>query len=131
MDLLQMVLQGTHSGKDSAAKSAVKRLEFHVNALRVVLQVRYRLESLATVIVGALIGAHTALNVSQHVAFQVLLLFENLVTSFECAGEPPNVALQVPVELAFADELLVGALGALELQLLAHERRLAIAHGTR
>ena len=52
---------------------------------------------------------------SQHVAFQVLLLLERLLTAGRCAWESSTVALEVPVELALADKLLVEADMALKL----------------
>lgn len=71
----------------------------------------------------------------QHVAFQVLLLLERLLTARCCAWESSTVALEVPVQFASADELLVHTDRALELQLLtqkvrARGRRLSGCRGT-
>ena len=51
----------------------------------------------------------------QHMAFQVLFLFKGLVTAWRCALESSTMALEVPVQLALADKLLVDADRALEL----------------
>ena len=51
----------------------------------------------------------------QHMAFQVLFLFERLVTAGRCALKSSSMALEVPVELTLADELLIDTDGALEL----------------
>ena len=45
----------------------------------------------------------------------MLLLLERFVAAFKGALELSLVALEVPVQLALADELLVGAYGTLEL----------------
>lgn len=121
MKLLQVVLQRAHPREVPAAERAVKWLQLHVDALGVVFQVRDGLESLAAVLVGAFVRADAALDMGQHVALQVLLLLEGFFAALVGAREPPVVALQVPVELTLADELLVWAPWALELQLLARE----------
>ena len=115
MQVLQMVLERALSGECTATEGAFKGLQSHVHALSVVLQVRDRLESLSAVSVGATIGTNSALDVRQHVAFQVLLLLERFVAAGRRALEPAAVALQVPVQLALADELLVDTDVALEL----------------
>ena len=51
----------------------------------------------------------------QKMILQVLLLLERLVTTFKSAHELALMALEVPVKLALADELLVGANRTLEL----------------
>ena len=51
----------------------------------------------------------------QHMAFQVLFLFEGLVTAGRSALESSSMALEVPVELILADELLIDTDRALEL----------------
>ena len=45
----------------------------------------------------------------------MLLLLERLVAPLEGALELALVALEVPVQLALTDELLIGAYGTLEL----------------
>ena len=51
----------------------------------------------------------------QHMAFQVLFLLKGLITAGSCALESSTMALEVPVQLALADELLVDTDMALEL----------------
>ena len=120
---LEVVLETALAREGAAAEDALERLEAHVHTLRVVLQVRDRLEGLATVGVGAPVWPDAALDVGEHVAFQVLLLLEGLLAARRCAGEPATVALEMPVQFAPADELLVHADGALELQFLAQKVR--------
>ena len=55
----------------------------------------------------------------QHVALKVLLLLKGLFALYQWAYESPIVTLEMPVQLAFADELLVIADMALELYLLS------------
>ena len=43
----------------------------------------------------------------QHVTLKMLLLFEGLVAVLHGAIEPSIVTLEVPIQLALADELLV------------------------
>lgn len=109
-----MVLEAGIAAKQALAEGALERLEFHVDALRVVFQVRNRFECFSTV--GMLAAERTdAFSMGQKMVFQVLLLLERLVAAVLSALELALVALQVPVQLALANELLVEADWALEL----------------
>ena len=83
-------------------------------ALRVIFQVRDRLEGLAAVWILASKGTD-AVGVSKQMVLEMLLLLERLVAPLVGAFELPLVALEVPIELTLADKLLVRTFGALEL----------------
>ena len=113
MDGLDVVLKTGVAGEQALAEDAFKGFELHVDALRVILEVRNRLESLVTIAVLAAEGSYTFF-VGQQMVLKVLLLLERLVAAFKGALKLALVALEVPVQLALADELLVQADWALE-----------------
>ena len=85
-----------------------------MNALSVILEVGYGLEGLPTVGIVTTERAYT-ISVRQEVILQVLFLFERLVAACVRALKLPLVTLKMPIKLALAYELLVGANWALKL----------------
>ena len=113
MDGPDVELEAGVAREQALAEDALEGLKLHVDALRVVLQVRDRFEGLFAAAVSAAEGPH-ALRVGDQVVLEVLLLLEGLVTALEGALELALVALEVPVQLALADELAIQADGTLE-----------------
>ena len=70
------MLERALAREGAPAEDALERFQLHVHTLCVVSQVRDRLESLATVSVGAAVGANSALDMRELVALQVLFLLE-------------------------------------------------------
>ena len=109
-----MVLEGGIAREQALAKDAFEGFELHVDTLRMVLKMADGFEGFSTVSVRATEWSD-AFCMGQKMILQVLLLLERLVTAFESAHELALMALEVPVKLALADELLVGANRTLEL----------------
>ena len=114
MYALDVVLEGAVAAEQAFAEDAFKWLQLHVNRLSVIFQMRYRFKRFATIRVSAAERSN-AFCVGKKMIFEVLLLLESTLATFEGALELPLVLLQVPIKLALANELSIEADRALEL----------------
>jgi hypothetical protein len=114
VNALDVVLEGGIAREQTLTEDAFEWLEFHVNALRMIFQMRNRLKSLSTIWVSTSERSH-ALCMSQKVVLQMLFLLERLVATFKAAFELTLVAFEMPIKFTLADKLAIKTDRALEL----------------
>ena len=95
---MDVVLERGIATEGALAEAAGEGLQLHMDALCMILEMRYGLERLPTLLVGAPEGP-VSVRMRQKMVFQMLLLLEGLVAVLECAGELSLVTLEMPVEL--------------------------------
>ena len=106
MDGVDMVLERRIPTEKALAEAACEWLQLHMNALSMILEMRYRFKGLPTFLIGTLEGP-VPVRMSKKVIFQMLFLLECLIAALVRAGELSFVALEVPVELALRNELTI------------------------